>query len=286
MDAFFQDIIAARATEEGKQWLNKALEAARNPGNPNVLLGYYAGAARRMGKVALNLSDAEKARLAEQDSEISLDHWGLDEATRVLLLLNLSKSLSPDDYQDWVFRCYESGDSREQESWLRGLAVIPGGDKQLHWAMDATRTNIIPVFEAIACENPYPTRYFPELNFNQMVLKALFVGVSIWRIFKLESRFNADLSRMSDDYITEREVAGRTVPVDIWLAVCPYGDHKALERAAGYLDNDDPNHRLWAATGLGHAGNKDFIPALEARGKVEPEADVKKAIETALSRLG
>ena len=53
------------------------------------------------------------------------------------------------------------------------------------------------MFEAIACENPFPARYFPELNFNQMVLKALFNGVALARIVGLRRRRNPELARMA-----------------------------------------------------------------------------------------
>ena len=83
---------------------------------------------------------------------------------------------------------------------------------------DTCRTNILPLFESLACENPYPARYFPELHFNQMVLKAMFNSVALARIVGLPERRNAELSRMSTDYAAERTAAGRSVPADIALA--------------------------------------------------------------------
>ena len=65
--------------------------------------------------------------------------------------------------------------------------------------------------------NRYPAAHFPERSFNQLVLKALFVGLPLARIEGLESRLNADLSRMAKDYAGEREAAGRSVPRDIAL---------------------------------------------------------------------
>jgi hypothetical protein len=85
----------------------------------------------------------------------------------------------------------------------------------LDTAIDACRTNIIPLFEAIACENPYPAKYFPELNFNQMVLKCLFNRIAVSRIVGLESRLNEQLSRMADNYARELNAAGREVSEDI-----------------------------------------------------------------------
>ena len=111
--------------------------------------------------------------------------------------------------------CYERGDSREQQSWLKSTAILPLPDRFLRTVIDACRTNILPLFEAVACENPYPARYFPERNFNQLVLKALFNGVALSRIVGLPSRLNAELTRMAGDYADERRAAGRAVPADI-----------------------------------------------------------------------
>ena len=75
------------------------------------------------------------------------------------------------------------------------------------------------MFEALACENPYPAAHFPERNFNQMVLKALFNSIELSRIDGLSGRRNAELSRMARDYAAERRAAGRAVPADIDAAI-------------------------------------------------------------------
>jgi hypothetical protein len=73
------------------------------------------------------------------------------------------------------------------------------------------------VFEAIACENPYPMQHFPEHNYNQMVLKAFFTGVAVQRIDGLAARRSPELVRMAEAYASERRAAGRSVPSDIGL---------------------------------------------------------------------
>jgi hypothetical protein len=79
------------------------------------------------------------------------------------------------------------------------------------------------IFESIACENPFPADEFPDLNFNQMVLKAMFNGVALARIVRLGERAGADLARMAADYAAERRAAGRSVPADIDLVLLPRG---------------------------------------------------------------
>jgi hypothetical protein len=92
------------------------------------------------------------------------------------------------------------------------LPLLPAPERFLEIAVDACRSHIQPLFEAIACENPYPAHYFPELNFNQMVLKALFTGVALARIIGCDGRVTSELSRMAADYASERRAAGRVFP--------------------------------------------------------------------------
>lgn len=283
MKALLADLLRARASAPAWEWAEKGLKASAAPVNRNNLLGYYSGASRRMGKVALTLTPAEEVRLAQFPQAGSLSHWGADEAYRALLLLSL-EHLPPDEFTDIVGAAYRQGDSREQESWLRALAVLPSSERFLATAIDACRTNILLLFQAIVCENPYPVRYFPELNFNQMILKGLFNGVALDRVEGLAQRLNAELSRMADDYAAEREAAGRAVPVDLWLVQAPHATPEALERTARYLAHKEADHRYWAAVGLGLANTPAAQSLLSARRKSERDSKVKAALDAALAR--
>lgn len=286
MRQWLMETVQSRADEKGRGWLEMLPEfskaAAANAVVTNDVLGAFAGASRRLGKQALQLNAKEAEQATALMPGVKLSDWGADEVGRACLLLSLTP-LPAEDYRALVLECYDQGDSREQESWLRILPLLPEPEQFLDTAIDATRTNIIPVFEAIACENPYPERTFPEGNFNQMVLKALFIGLAINRIVGLEERSNADLSRMANDYVDEREAAGRTVPTDIWYVIAPYIGPTGLERVRTYLEHDDPAHRYWAAVGLARARQGGIAESLRNRLANEEHPRVREAIETALS---
>lgn len=167
----------------------------------------------------MGLSAAERESLAAAAPGMSFDAWTCDDGLRAALLLSLAAHVTPDDLVAIAIECYERGDSREQESWLKALPMMPHAERFLSVAVDACRTNILPLFEAIACDNPYPERYFPELHFNQLVMKSMFMGVSLSRVVGLERRVNAELSRMANDFAAERRAAGRPVPPDLGLAL-------------------------------------------------------------------
>ena len=141
-----------------------------------------------------------------------------DDLVRATILLEAARV--EDDALAWIATasaCYENGDAREQQSWLRAISLLPLAERFAAFGIDACRSHIQPMFEAIACDNPYPAKYFPDSNFNQLVLKALFIGAPLARVVGLRRRLNPELSRMARDYASERRAAGRPVrPISPW----------------------------------------------------------------------
>jgi len=197
------------------------------------LLTAYAAAAMRAGRAPLDVSAADRRELHDVAPGIGFERWAREDAARALLLIaHRASGRTGENFVSDALECFEQGDSREQESWLRAIALWPEASAFLPTAIDACRTNIVPVFEALACENPYPSRHFPERNFNQLVLKAMFNSIALSRIVGLASRLNPELSRMARDYAAERTAAGRSVPADINLAI----------RAEAAADRHDREH--------------------------------------------
>jgi hypothetical protein len=195
-----------------------SLGVATAPSLP--LLASYPAVARWTGRGPLILDPSALRELHGAAPEIGFDRWSREDAGRALLLIaHRSHRCVGDAFVADARACFEHGDTGEQASWLRAIALWPEAAAVLPAAVDACRTNIIPVFEALACENPYPARHFPERNFNQLVLKAMFNSIALSRIAGLASRLNADLSRMARDYAAERTAASRTVPADLHLAI-------------------------------------------------------------------
>ena len=209
-----QSSIRARIDASAWEWLERALDTARRSG-ADELLSNYTLASHRAGRTPLG----DGVALTPDGAEVPLAHWTVEDAARALLLLARADDRAAADFLADARACYLRGDAREQQSWVRALPLLPDAQRLLPQAVDACRTSIQPLFEAIACENPYPAGHFPELNFNQMVLKALFNGVALSRIVGLQGRLNPEMSRMAGDYAAERRAAGRAVPADIDLAM-------------------------------------------------------------------
>ena len=86
-----------------------------------------------------------------------------------------------------------------------------------------------PVFEAVAHRSPYPREIFDESAWNQMVLKALFIGSELAPIQGLDERANPDLAGVLLDYAHERWAAGRWVSPELWRCVGPFAHGRALK---------------------------------------------------------
>jgi hypothetical protein len=163
-----------------------------------AVLAAFSDTARRVGKTSVEV--AERGR------------WGVDELARAWILLRAYPRVTPEEL--WAH-----GDNRERQAVLKALPLLPEPERFEALAVEACRSNVLTVFEAIACENPYPRRHFVELPWNQMVLKAAFNGVALARIVGLDERRNPELARMAADFAAERRAAGRPVPDDLALVM-------------------------------------------------------------------
>lgn len=211
------EIVRAHAPAGAGRWIDDVFAETSSLAGERFTTAFTA-AARRVGRRALELDPGAQARLRWAGAREVRGAWSLDELARAALLLCAAAARAPAELERLVTACYESGDNRERRALLRALPLLPRPERFVPLAVDACRTSIAPLFEAVACENPYPAAYFAELNFNQMVLKALFIGVSLRRIVGLEARITPELQRMAADYASERRAAGRAVPDDIdWL---------------------------------------------------------------------
>lgn len=204
------ELFDARDRGEAATWLRAALADT----SATALRVALARAPRKLGRDPLSLGPAERLR-HELPEHVEAASWRGFDLARIALVAAALERTSVDQHVVMLEPLIRTGEITEQESLLRGLCLLPDPSRFVAVAIDACRTNAVCVFEAIACENPLPADHFPEPAFNQMVLKAVFLGVAIARIVGLERRANPELVRMALAYASEREAAGRSVPADI-----------------------------------------------------------------------
>ena len=195
-----------------RAWLASALAAARDPSDVSPLLAAWGGAVRRLRATPAAIAP-EEAAVLERFGLRGAASWTLDRLARAALLCEAARASK--DAGAVVETLYRTSDNDERVALLAALAALPGGERFTDTAVAACRTNVTSVFEAIACHNPYPARHFSDEAFNQMVIKSLFLDVSVERIENLRARFNGELARMVAAYASERRAAGRSVPDDV-----------------------------------------------------------------------
>lgn len=141
-------------------------------------------------------------------------------------------------FQPKVANLIQVADTGELETFLKFLILLPDPENYKQTAVEALRTNIATVFDAISAENPYPSAYFNDQQWNQMYLKAAFMQQDLSRILDIDERANADLVRIISDYAHERWAASRDVDPYFWRPVGNFLDDNLLKDVERLLRSD------------------------------------------------
>jgi hypothetical protein len=212
--------LAHQLPAEAATWLQKSAAQIQSSVKDADLYFAVSLVTRKLGKADLVLSDADLREATAARPGWDPRGWSADQAARVLLVLALERD--PQRLARALDQLCNSADVSELVAFYRGLPLYPDQPRYLARATEGLRTNIKSVFEAIALRNPYPSEQFPQAAWNQMVLKALFVGSALWPIVGLDRRANAQLAHMLSDYAHERWSAGRPVSPELWRCVGPH----------------------------------------------------------------
>lgn len=219
------------------------------------------------------------------DTAQSIEHWKTTETAQILLLACAIASHDQWSPQQIIDIAYRYGDDAERCSILKGLYWLDVSANMVLFAVDAGRTNSTGLLSSLACANPYPEHYYSEAQYNQLIMKALFMGLDISTITGLQSRTNHELTRMCGDYIAERLAARRSIPASIWLATNPADfSPEMLNIFIAHLCNNDPAQRFYTATCLTghHKLQHPLVQAVTERLVVEND----ERIRNVLTRIG
>lgn len=228
-----------RAGDEAR-WVAESL-AQLEAGPPERDLHIFLGLApRRLGKADLDLSAADLAAADAAHPGWDPEPWSVDGAARVLALL-VYRGQRP--FAETFKDLRRTADVAEMIALYRGLPLYPEPKELFFEAGEGLRSNLKPVFEAIAHRNPYPRDQFDQHRWNHMVLKALFIGAALGPITGLDDRANAELARILRDYAHERWAAGRPVSPELWRCVGPFDEAGALDDLRRAFEGGGPGRR-------------------------------------------
>lgn len=216
---------------------------------------------RKIGKQDLDATAEERRVADEARGGWDPTDWSLDQAARLYLLL--SSGADGTRFAHRLDQLCATADIGELVAFYRGLPLYPDPQRHVKRAAEGVRSNMKAVFQAVAHRNPYPSEQLPEGAWNQMVLKALFVGVKLDPIVGLDRRANPALARMLTDYAHERWAASRTISPELWRCVGPFADAGSLEDLKRVLASGTDNERAAAALALTDAKRPEAADLLK-----------------------
>jgi hypothetical protein len=167
-------------------------------------------------------------------------HGTVDQLVRVYFLIQLANK---EEGKSQIETLFDTAEMNELVALYRALPVLNKPEIWLHRATDAVRSNMGPVFDAIAFGNPYPKAYFSELAWNQLVLKCIFNDKPIHLIEGLDERANQALANTLADFAHERWAAGRRVPSQVWRLIRNFQTETKDQDLKRLTESADPNDR-------------------------------------------
>ena len=220
--------LKVRLTTESLRWLELKIATITESAVEKTLFTAFSAVPRYLGKAPLSLSIKELETARQLIPGWNPINWTVDQAGRTLLLLSF-KIEDRECYVATIDKILAAADVDETISFYQSLALLPYPEAFCWRAAEGVRTNMTSVFNAVALNNPYPAKYLDDLAWNQMVLKALFVGTPLHPIYGLKRRNNQQLSQMLIDYANERLAAKRTVSPELWELVIAFQPKVATE---------------------------------------------------------
>jgi hypothetical protein len=219
-----QGWLSSRLLPKALIWLNATISGwcqARQEFSEQAFFTAFSTLPRQVGKQDLVLTAIELAQADALCPGWYPKAWSVDQAARSLLLLALPQA-GAGSLNKLLENLHATAGISEVVALHQTLPLLPHGNRYQYWALEGLRSHITAVFNAVALWNPYPARQFDEPTWNQLVLKAIFVGSPLHPIWGLDERANPELARMLIDYVHERWAAHREVTPELWRLVAPY----------------------------------------------------------------
>lgn len=164
------------------------------------------GAPRRLGRSEPEFAAKTKTAIIKKCPSLTGKNAGF--CGRFLLAAKVG---NPDCVKEMITR----GCDDEQAAAVMALNFRADPEIYKDNVVHACRTNSTTVHRAISQDNPYPAKYFDDLEFKQLTIKTIFMGLDFDKIAGLKDRFNGDLGKSLTDFFEERRAAGRWLPENV-----------------------------------------------------------------------
>lgn len=264
-----EQLATGQLPDPAREYLNKCIEEIRGGIRNQRFSALFSMASRY----------AKRAPVSNPGmiNGVYLGLWNQLEVLRVCLLLarpDLHEEHFPRDFES-LFRFADEGESC---ALYRAIALLPDPTRFVWRAGEGCRSNMLPIFNAVALDSPFPAKYFDDTAWNQLVMKAVFVETHIDRIRGLDDRLSPELTRMALDFAAERKSAGRGLIPGFWLIP---GNHQKTalgELIAGLWPRASAEEKACMILALGRADCSGLMDELASN---EPDQLVEDALKLA-----
>ena len=247
--SMLQEWLGRRLSSEQFGWLDDRIAKISDGGRASDLVMAIGLAPRKLGKADLNLSPDEFRAADDIRADLDASNWSVDQTARILFAL-ASFMGDTATFAATLDRLFQSAEITEQIALLLGLPLYPAQELLVHRAAEGVRSTMQTVFEAVAHRSPLPKERFSEAQWNQMILKALFISSRLAPIQGLDERRNAELAETLMNYVHERWSAARSVSPELWRCVGPFARKEDIADLVRVLESRNKNEVAAAALAL------------------------------------
>lgn len=270
---FLIELLSPQAGQDSMDWLKNQCKEINDSAKAMKLFLAFGKASRYFDKSPLQVTEAQKKAAEKLRKGFTPTAWDNLQAARTVLILSFPQQ----DEGLWfktMNQLFETGDMQELKSLYAALPIYPFQDKLAGRAIEGLRTNMTLVFDAVALDNPYPSEYFDERAWNQMLIKSVFLQRPLFLIQHADQRANENLASILIDYAHERWAAGRNVIPELWRFVPPFLNDSRIEDIKKAIKSEDLLER--------QAGLLALHQSSYPKGKelLSQFADIQKAIES------
>ncbi len=248
VESVLQAWLYSRLNPAGAAWLTDRL-AVIAAGNKSAFFLAFGLVARKLGKADLALTEAEQAQAEQVRPGWDPRSWTIDQAARTLLVLTFPAPTAAECVMV-LDQLFAAAEMHELVALYQALPLYRDPPAHVLRCAEGQRSNIKSVFCAIAHRNPYPSEQLNEDQWNQLVLKCLFVDVPLNPIVGLDRRANATLAKILVDFAHERWAAKRPVSPELWRCVGPFADAAMLQALSPVLESGNDREQHAAALAL------------------------------------
>ncbi|WP_036385757.1 EboA domain-containing protein [Muricauda sp. MAR_2010_75] len=253
---YLSDILKINLSDSEFQWLTSAVEQiSKTKSKKDLYITYSLCTSKVQDKPITDFGTLEY----EWKSYLETQKASTLDIARIFVLSSVL--YAGEEFLKPVQQLIQVADKTELETFLKYLVLLPEPKNFNFAAVEALRTNIATVFNAISQYNPYPSQYFTTAEWNQMYLKAAFMQQDLKKIPEIEKMANKDLARIISDYAHERWAASRAIDPMFWRPVSNFLEGNLIDDIERLFKSEDEREQK-AATLVCFHSNADKAKTL------------------------